>query len=87
MQDPIFPHFNKCKEYLRPKMRSHVQINYQIGSYEQSALAPTAILKSALALSMSSMSVLFTLKASSNVESYESIHKFLEPLCTLRGNF
>ena len=60
---------------------------YEIGSYEQSALASTAILKSALALSMSSMSVLFTLKASSNVESYESIHKFLEPLCTLRGNF
>ena len=60
---------------------------YEIGSYEQSALASTAILKSALALSMSSMSVLFTLKASSNVESYESIHKFLEAVCTIRGNF
>ena len=60
---------------------------YEIGSYEQSALASTAILKSALALSMSSMSVLFTLKVNSNVESYGSIHKFLESVCTLGNNF
>ena len=41
-------------------------MNYKIGSYEQSALASTAIRRSALALSMSSTSVLFTWSAGIN---------------------